>query len=73
MRKNSFVQGLAMFFVIIGAMFVIDSIGEASEPKCTKAGCYNKQASGSSYCYLHKPYTGSVTSHSHKSNSTNKS
>ena len=73
MRKNSFVQGLAMFFVIIGAMFVIDSIGEASDPKCTKAGCYNKQASGSSYCYLHKPYTGSVTSHSHKSNSTNKS
>ena len=34
------------------------AIGEASEPKCIKAGCDNKQASGSSYCYLHKPYTG---------------
>lgn len=58
MRKNSFGQGLAIFFVIIGVLFVIGSIGEASEPKCIKAGCDNKQASGSSYCYLHKPYTG---------------
>ena len=58
MRKNSFGQGLVIFFVIIGVLFVIGSIGEASEPKCIKAGCDNKQASGSSYCYLHKPYTG---------------
>ena len=64
MRKNSFGQGLAIFLVIIGVLFVIGSIGEASEPKCIKAGCDNKQASGSSYCYLHKPYTGSSTSHS---------
>ena len=28
MRKNSFVQGLAIFFVIIGVLFVIGSIGE---------------------------------------------
>ena len=63
MRKNSFGQGLAIFLVIIGVLFVIGSIGEASEPKCIKAGCDNKQASGSSYCYLHKPYTGSSTSH----------
>ena len=33
MRKNSFGQGLAIFFVIIGVLFVIGSIGEASEPK----------------------------------------
>ena len=67
MRKNSFGQGLAIFLVIIGVLFVIGSIGEASEPKCIKAGCDNKQASGSSYCYLHKPYTGSSTSHSSSS------
>ena len=67
MRKNSFGQGLAIFFVIIGVLFVIGSIGEASEPKCIKAGCDNKQASGSSYCYLHKPYTGSSSSHSSSS------
>ena len=52
MKKNSFGQGLTIFFVIIGVLFVIGSIGEASEPKCIKAGCDNKQASGSSYCYL---------------------
>lgn len=67
MRKNSFGQGLAIFFAIIGVLFVIGSIDEASEPKCIKAGCDNKQASGSSYCYLHKPYTGSNTSHSSSS------
>ena len=67
MRKNSFVQGLTIFFVIIGVLFVIGSMDEASEPKCIKAGCDNKQASGSSYCYLHKPYTGSNTSHSSSS------
>lgn len=67
MRKNSFGQGLAIFFVMIGILFVIGSIGEASEPKCIKAGCDNKQASGSSYCYLHKTYTGSGTSHSSSS------
>ena len=39
MRKNSFGQGLAIFLVIIGVLFVIGSIGEASEPKCIKAGC----------------------------------
>ena len=70
MRKNSFGQGLAIFFVIIGVLFVIGLIGEASEPKCIKAGCDNKQASGSSYCYLHKPYTGSSTSHSSTSHSS---
>ena len=70
MRKNSFGQGLAIFLVIIGVLFVIGSIGEASEPKCIKAGCDNKQASGSSYCYLHKPYTGSSTSHSSSSYSS---
>ena len=73
MKKNSFGQGLAIFFVIIGVLFVIGSIGEASEPKCIKAGCDNKQASGSSYCYLHKPYTGSSTSHSSSSYSNKSS
>ena len=70
MRKNSFGQGLAIFFVIIGILYVIASIGEASEPKCIKAGCDNKQASGSSYCYLHKSYTGSSSSSSHNNKST---
>ena len=70
MKKNSFGQGLAIFFVIIGVLFVIGSIGEASEPKCIKSGCDNKQASGSSYCYLHKPYTGSSSGTSTSSSSS---
>lgn len=31
MRKNSFVQGLAIFFVIIGVLLVIGSIDEAMD------------------------------------------
>ena len=76
MRKNSFGLGLAVAFVMVCVVLVIGSIGVSSEPKCIKAGCDNKQASGSSYCYLHKPYTGSRTSnssstHSNKSSGSN--
>ena len=40
--------------IVEGILYVIGSIGAAREPKCIEAGCDNKQASGSSYCYLHK-------------------
>ena len=73
MKKNSFGQGLAVFLVVIGIFYIIGAIGEAGEPKCIKAGCDNKQAGGSSYCYLHKPYTGSSTSHSSSSYSNKSS
>ena len=73
MRKNSFGLGLAVAFVMVCVVLVIGSIGVASEPKCIKAGCDNKQASGSSYCYLHKPYTGNSTSHSSSSYSNKSS
>ncbi len=67
MRKNSFGQNLLAVFVVIGIMAVIGAIDEASEPRCIKTGCDNKQAPNSSYCYLHKPYTGSSSSHSSSS------
>lgn len=70
MKKNLFGLGLAVFFAIVGVLFVIDSIGEANEPKCIKAGCDNQQASGSSYCYRHKPCTGRNASHRSSSYST---
>lgn len=73
MKKSSFWPGLAVFAVIIGILYVIGLVGEASEPKCAKPGCDNKQASGSSYCYLHKPYTGSSSSHSSSSYSNQSS
>ena len=49
MKKGSFGTYLATFLVVIGIFYIIGAIGEASEPKCIKAGCDNKQASGSSY------------------------
>ena len=67
MKKNSFGQRLAVFLVVIGIFYIIGAISEASEPKCIKSGCDNKQATNSSYCYLHKPYTGSSSSHSSSS------
>lgn len=73
MKRDSFGLGLAVAFVMVCVVLVIGSIGVASEPKCIKAGCYNKQASGSSYCYLHKPYTGSSTSHSSSTHSNKSS
>lgn len=70
MRKNSFGQGLAILFVVAGILYVIGSIEAAREPKCIEAGCDNKQASGSCYCYLHKPYTGSSSGTSTSSGSS---
>mgnify|MGYP000591662576 CR=1 FL=1 len=67
MKQNLFGNKLVPFFVIVGALLVIGLIGEASEPSCIKTGCDNKQTRGSSYCYLHEPYTGSSTSHSSSS------
>ena len=67
MKKNSFGQGLAVFLVVIGIFYIIGAISEASEPKCIKSSCDNKQATNSSYCYLHKPYSGSSSSHSNSS------
>ena len=54
MSKNSFGQSVAIFLVIIGILYVIGTIGEVGEPKCIKAGCNNKRASDSNYCYLHE-------------------
>ena len=70
MKKNSFGQGLAILFVVAGILYVIGSIEAAREPKCIEAGCDNKQASGSCYCYLHKPYTGSSSGTSTPSSSS---
>lgn len=73
MKKNSFGQGLAVFLVVIGIFYIIGAISEASEPKCIKSGCDNKQATNSSYCYLHKSYSGSSSSHSNSSYSNKSS
>ena len=46
-------------FILIAIVVIIALIMDASTPKCIKTGCDNEQASGSIYCYLHKPYFGS--------------
>lgn len=73
MKQNSFGQGVVIFLVVIGIFYFIGAVSEASESKCIKAGCDNKQARDSSYCYLHKPYTGSSSSHSSSSYSNKSS
>lgn len=76
MRKDSGSQNLILVLMVVGVLLVIGSIVVASEPKCIAAGCNNKQASGSSYCYLHKPssaYTGKSSTRSSSSSSSAKS
>ncbi len=78
MKQNSFGQAVVIFLVVIGIFYFIGVLSEVSEPKCIKTGCDNKQATNSSYCYLHKPYTGSSSSrssssYSNKTLSSNKS
>ena len=59
--SNNDMNGLAKGLLIFGVILIIGLIGNGmdSKPKCIKFGCNSEQASGSSYCYLHKPYTGS--------------
>lgn len=63
LRKNSFGTGIVAVVVIIAVLGFIGIALEESEPKCIKSGCDNEQASGSSYCYIHKPssYSGGST------------
>lgn len=60
-------------FAVIGVFLFIGFIVNASTPRCIRSGCDNEQASGSSYCYLHKPYTGGSSYKSNTTKSTSKS
>ena len=63
MNKNSFGTGIVAVVIFIAVLGLIGMALEESEPKCIKSGCDNEQASGSSYCYMHKPssYSGGST------------
>ena len=63
MKKNSFGTGIVAVVIFIAVLGLIGMALEESEPKCIKSGCDNEQASGSSYCYIHKPssYSGGST------------
>ncbi len=62
--KNNSGSGLAGGLLIIGVILIIGLIagaGDSSANTCIKSECNNTRASGSSYCYIHKPYTSSGT------------
>jgi len=75
--SNALAKGLLIFGIII--IIGLIAGGVDSKPKCIKSGCNSEQASGSSYCYLHKPYTSSSSyskssgSSSYSSGSSSKS
>lgn len=56
-RKNDG-SGFIAVIIVVGFSVIAALIMDASTPKCIKVGCDNDQASGSSYCYLHKLYSG---------------
>jgi hypothetical protein len=66
-------KGLAKGLLVLGIILIIGMIGsnsDSSADTCIRSGCSNKRASGSSYCYIHKPYTGSTTHSSGYSSSS---
>ncbi len=72
MKRNPFVISAVTVVVIIGLLCFIGVIRDG-ESKCIQPGCDNKQADGSSYCYLHKSPSHSRSSYgssSHSSEST---
>jgi hypothetical protein len=77
MKNNSFGTTLAAVICVIGVLAFIVWIEDASTPKCIETGCDNDRASGSSYCYLHKPSYGSSlkksSNTSHKGNTSSQS
>ena len=64
MKNNTFSSFVIGFVITLCVLGLISVVIDANTPKCIKAGCNNERASGSSYCYIHKPYTYSGTTKS---------
>lgn len=67
MNNNSFGGKILIVVIIVGILYIIGSVVDASKPKCAKAGCNNERSSGSVYCFLHKPYENSSYKNSYSS------
>lgn len=61
MKKNFYIPILIIFTAMFCISGVINFMLEETTSRCIKEGCKNKQASGSSYCYVHKPYKSSYS------------
>lgn len=66
--NNNFGEKVIASLVVLGIILVIGLFASADAPKCIEYGCDRDQASGSSYCYVHKPYKKSYSTG--KSNNT---
>ena len=55
-------SGIIAAIVLVGIVGFIGLLIDATDPKCKNIGCDNECASGSDYCYIHKPYSGSSSS-----------
>ena len=71
MRNNDIGTTIIAVGLILGILIIIGTIGANSGPTCAKYDCDNTCATGSQYCYIHKPYTGS--SHSYKTSTSKNS
>lgn len=71
MSKRNDGSGVLATIIVIGFFLFIGLIMDASTPTCIKSGCDNDQAEGSSYCYLHKLYSGSSSYKSKSSSYSN--
>lgn len=56
-NSNKQISGWKILIGVIVVLAIIGIMKPNSTPKCIKSGCDNDKAYGSSYCYLHKPYS----------------
>ena len=67
MKNNSFGGKILVVVIIVGILYIIGSVMDASKPKCAKSGCNNERSSGGVYCFLHKQYENSSYKNSYSS------
>lgn len=70
MRNERSGKGPVVFFIICGVILLSGLFSCDSEPECIEIGCDNEAASGSSYCYLHKTYSGGSSYKGYSNSST---
>ena len=70
MRNERNGKGPVVFFIICGVILLSGLFSCDSEPECIEIGCDNEAASGSSYCYLHKTYSGGSSYKGYSNSST---
>ena len=75
MKNNDGLKVLAGVLLVLGILIIIGSASSKNDYRNTsiECGCDNDRAYGSSYCYIHKPYTSTGTTSSYRSGSNTSS